>query len=80
MATIVGHIELSKLPETEKKLQFLWWQEKGLSFTASGYGRRIPTTHMVRHNGRWRRVYCYIVSNSGTCYIEQGKDWIVVHD
>ncbi len=48
----------------------LGWHEKGLSFTASGYGRRIPTRMKVRINGRWRRVYCCIFSNSGTCYVE----------
>lgn len=41
----------------------------GLSFTASGYGSRIPTEHMVQVEGRWRRVYCAIFSNSGTLYI-----------
>lgn len=43
----------------------------GLSFTASGYGSRIPTEYMVRFNGRWRRVYCRIYSNNGTLYIGQ---------
>lgn len=47
----------------------LWWHEKGLSFTASGYGKRIPTRQMVKVNGKWRRVYCCVFSNSGTCYI-----------
>ena len=47
----------------------LWWQENGLSYTASGYGKRIPTRYMVRFNGKWRRVYCVIYSNIGTCYI-----------
>ena len=47
----------------------LWWQKAGLSFTASGYGSRIPTSRMVFFNGRWRRVYCRIYSNVGTCYI-----------
>jgi len=51
----------------------LWWQEKGLSFTATGYGSRIPTQTMVLVNGKWRRVYCRIYSNSGTCYI--GKNF-----
>jgi len=65
------------------------WQEAGKSFTSTGYGRRIPTRYMVQAPGstRWRRVYCCIFSNSGTCYIE-GKDrkpngkrsWIVVSD
>jgi len=52
----------------------LWWHEHGLNFTASGYGRRIPLTYMVRWNNRWRRVYCCIFSNSGTCYIEGPRD------
>lgn len=47
----------------------LWWQERGLSFTASGYGRRIPTRYMIRIGKRWRRVYCCQISNAGTCYV-----------
>lgn len=47
----------------------LWWQEKGFSYTATGYGKRIPTQYMVRFNGKWRRVYCKIYSNNGTLYI-----------
>ena len=31
----------------ESKVAPLWWQEKGLSFTASGYGGRIPLPYMV---------------------------------
>ncbi len=41
----------------------------GLSWTPTGYGRRIPTEHMIQVNGRWRRVYCVIFSNIGTLYI-----------
>lgn len=41
----------------------------GLSFTASGYGEKIPTEYMVKWRNRWRRVYCRIFSNSGTLYI-----------
>ena len=47
--------------------------ERGLSFTASGYGERIPTMTMVWHEGCWRRVYCRIFSNIGTCYIIRGR-------
>lgn len=43
----------------------------GLSFTASGYGSRIPTEYMVKWRGRWRRVYCRIFSNAGTLYIRE---------
>lgn len=49
----------------------LWWQTKGLSYTASGYGKAIPTSWMVTVNGRKHRVYCCIYSNSGTCYIKR---------
>lgn len=51
------------------KVKPLWWQEKGLSYTASGYGAKIPTQYMVFGGGRWRRVYCAIYSNVGTLYI-----------
>ena len=58
--------------EVAAKIAPLWWQEQGLSYTASGYGRRIPTRYMVQLPGspRWRRVYCAIWSNAGTCYVE----------
>lgn len=41
----------------------------GLSWTATGYGARIPTVYQVKWLGQWRRVYCRIYSNSGTLYI-----------
>lgn len=47
----------------------LWWQERGLSYTASGYGARIATRYMIKRDGRWRRVYSYCYSNSGTTFI-----------
>ena len=47
----------------------LWWQKQGLSYTASGYGGKIPTVNMIRHDGRLKRVYCMLYSNAGTCYI-----------
>lgn len=63
----------------EIKTKPLWWQQRGLSFTATGYGARIPTAHMVRLNGRWRRVYCAIWSNIGTLYIgRRGHDALTV--
>ena len=53
----------------------LWWQEKGLSYTASGYGRKIPTQYMVYHEKRLKRVYCCIFSNVGTLFIvSKGKE------
>jgi len=77
MTAIVGYHDLASL---ESKDAPLWWQLRGLSYTASGYGRKIPTSRMVRLPGdpRWRRVYCCVFSNIGTCYVTKGKDWIVI--
>jgi len=69
---------------TPTEVRPLWWQQKGLNYTASGYGRRIPTQYVVRVENRWRRVYCCIYSNAGTCYIDGPKgadgkrEWLVV--
>jgi hypothetical protein len=41
----------------------------GLSYTATGYGSKIPTEYMVNLGNKWRRVYCCIYSNIGTVYI-----------
>mgnify|MGYP001591710178 CR=1 FL=1 len=70
---------LADLPHKDMPL---WWHKQGLSYTHSGYGKKIPTTHMVQLPGslRWRRVYCCIFSNIGTCYVPQGQDWIVILD
>ena len=54
----------------------------GLSYTASGYGRKIPTAQCIMFNGKLRRVYCACFSNSGTCYIVGGGNWngnILIH-
>jgi hypothetical protein len=56
----------------------LWWQKQGLSYTASGYGRKIPTRYKLSLNGRKYRVYCCISSNNGTCYIVRKGEWVVV--
>lgn len=62
------------VPAREKPM---WWHERGLSFTASGYGGRIPTRHMVKLGGRWRRVYCAVWSNIGTAYLlGRAGEWL----
>lgn len=55
--------------QVEVKESPLWHHKRGLSYTATGYGRRIPSPYMVRFNGRWRRVYVCCFSNVGTAYI-----------
>ena len=51
----------------------------GLSYTPSGYGKRIPTRYMVKFNNKWRRVYCCIYSNIGTLYIGKLSDNLIVN-
>jgi hypothetical protein len=72
---IVGYIDSHK---AEFKDAPLWWHEEGRQYSASGYGRKIPTARKVKHGGKWRRVYVCQYSNAGTAYIVQGRDWIVV--
>ena len=60
----------------ESKHDPLWWQLAGRSYTASGYGRKIPTSKKVKATGadgreRWYRVYCTIYGNNGTCWIDR---------
>ena len=50
----------------------------GLQQTATGYGEKLSTDWMVRHNGRDKRVYCVCHSNIGTLFIiSKGKQEIV---
>lgn len=65
---------------TEVKEDLLWWQKRGLMFTKTGYGKRIPTTYKVKHEGKWKRVYCTIYSNSGVCYVESNRKPIATVD
>lgn len=78
MSAIAGHIDLYHTPAADQRERPLPWQLAGKSYTASGYGRKIPSRLQVRYQGRWRRVYVCIFSNSGTAYITAGQDWIVV--
>jgi hypothetical protein len=57
----------------------LWWHEKGLQQTASGYGSRLTTPYMVRFNDKWRRVYCIQYSNAGVLYIGKLSDNLIVN-
>jgi len=50
----------------------------GLSWTASGYGKKIPTTKVIYLRGRRYRVYVTQYSNAGTAYIVyQGREVII---
>ena len=61
----------------------LWWQEKGLQQTATGYGRKLTTEYKITLPGHPRayRVYAICYSNVASFYIlRRGKrlflrDW-----
>lgn len=56
----------------------LEWQKQGLSFTASGYGKKIPTSDVIFLRGRKHRVYVTQYSNAGTAWITfEGKRTII---
>ena len=61
------------------KIKRLWWQDRGLQYTATGYGKRIPTQYMVKYEGNWRRVYCCVYSNAGTLYIGKLSDGLFIN-
>lgn len=69
-----GSIDSIFTQKVETKDAPLWHHLQGLSYTATGYGCRIPTRNMVLFNGKWRRVYVCQFSNSGTAYIGR---WVI---
>lgn len=80
--TILAHHYLSDIPHKDAPMPH---HLAGLQYTRSGYGSRIPTTHMVKLPGsnRWRRVYVCIWSNAGTAYVDTigangEKGWTVI--
>lgn len=63
----------------ENKVAPMEHHKRGLQWTTSGYGSKIPTERMVKYEGRWRRVYCAQYSNVGTFYVVmQGRKHSVV--
>jgi len=76
MSRILDRISLSDLSQDNHRITAVPQTRR----PADGYGRKLPTRHMVRHENHWRRVYCCIYSNAGTCYILKGKDWIVIDE
>jgi hypothetical protein len=51
-----------------------------LSYTATGYGAKLPTQYKIKWAGRWYRVYSICFSNCSTEYIlSKGKKIIVTN-
>ena len=59
-------------------VDYLPWQLQGKTYTATGYGSKIPTSKKIKYNGIWHRIYCAIYSNIGTCYIISKGQKIIV--
>lgn len=53
----------------EVKEVLLPHHKAGLSYTATGYGSKIPTPYLVLAEGRWRRVYSRCYSNVQSNFI-----------
>jgi len=56
----------------------LWWHERGLSQTASGYGRKLTSPYKVPYGGRLYRVYMTQYGNAGTAYIVVKGERIII--
>lgn len=61
-----GPFRTIKVPNDEKPLRH---HTLGLSYTATGYGAKLPTRYRVRFNGRWYRVYSVCYSNVSSEYV-----------
>ena len=59
----------------------LWWHERGLSQTASGYGKRLTSSRVVRlASGQARRIYVTCYSNNGTAWINHAGARRIIRD
>jgi hypothetical protein len=77
-----GDVTLHYLAEPyEFERKPLWWHNKGLSETATGYGRKLTSAHCVRlPSGKRYRVYVTCFSNSGTAWIQSAGRHLIVRD
>lgn len=78
----VGYLSINNQIDYSQKFEVievpLWWQVKGLQYTATGYGSKIPTKYKMRLNKKLYRIYCSVFSNIGTLYILKNKQKIIV--
>lgn len=50
------------------------WQKMGLQETVTGYGRKLTSIYMIHFEGKLRRIYNTIISNSGSLWFSyKGK-------
>lgn len=78
----IGFLPSDTLTENipfEVTIEPLWGHKKGLMYTSTGYGSKIPTEYKMKVNNRLYRVYCRIYSNIGSLYILQNKKRVFVY-
>lgn len=66
--------------QTVARYNPLEWQKQGLTYTKTGYGKKIPTVWQYKNpnTGRWNRVYCSIYSNNARNYVLiDGRDFTI---
>lgn len=56
----------------------LEYHKLGLSYTATGYGSKIPMDKKVFFNGKLYRLYCRIYGNSGSVYFIVDKKEVYI--
>lgn len=75
-----GTFDCFQTIEVPVKVKMMPHHVRGLSWTATGYGARIPTAYMVQVQGKWRRVYAICYSNSGVLFIGKRYDQTAIID
>lgn len=75
--TVAEPDTINAFPTRERMLP---WQAEGLTWTATGYGAKIPSTRQAFVAGRWRRIYVAVYSNSGTAYVMVKGERRIVRD
>lgn len=68
----------AEIKESELIKKPLWFHKRNLIQTVSGYGKKLVTENMVKHNNRLYRIYCSICSNTGILYIISNKKRILI--
>lgn len=48
----------------------LWYHQRGLSQTSSGYGAKLTTSRKILFNGKQYRIYCSCYGNSGSAWFK----------
>ena len=76
---IMNNIKYIDVKRTDLIESPLWYHNRGLNQTASGYGKKLVTVYKVRYNNKLYRVYSMCYSNVSAEYILIKKEKHVVN-